>query len=208
MLGDTEHHRQGWIPAHGTSGVLPPRPRHRHGRARRDTQSCQRRTQPEREYPARRRLKHGRYPGSDVPRSRPYRSRRKRSTSAREGRCPGTGRARARMAHRTQTGRRLHPHDTRENTVLGLLEFNTGPGLARDAPYERQASVGGVPRRPWQRRIVLGANTFDPAAVPAPRRRSSPHAAGMRRWPIWSRPGSAGCTSHRYRSGTTPNGTA
>jgi len=34
------------------------------------------------------------------------------------------------MAHRTQTGRRLHPHDTRQNSVLGLRKFNARPGLA------------------------------------------------------------------------------
>ena len=130
MLGDTEHHRQGWIPALRTPWILSPWPRHHHGCARWDTQSCQRRKQPEREHLARRRLQHGRYPGSDVPRSRPHRSRTKRSTSAREGRRSGAGRARVRMAHRTQTGLRLHPHDTRQNSVLGLRKFNARPGLA------------------------------------------------------------------------------
>lgn len=139
MLGDTEHHRQGWFPALRTPWILSPWPRHHHGCARWDSQSRQRRKQPKREYLARRRLQHGRYPGRDVPRSRPHRSRTRRSTSACEGRCPGAGRARARMAHRTQTGRRLHPHDTRENSVLGLFKFNAGPGLASPSVVDRHA---------------------------------------------------------------------
>ena len=32
------------------------------------------------------------------------------------------------MAHGTETGRRLHPHDARSDTVMGLLEFNDGAG--------------------------------------------------------------------------------
>lgn len=149
MLGGTEHHRQGWIPARRTPWILSPRPRHRHGCARWDTQSRQRRKQPERQYLARGRLQHGRYPGSDVPRSCAHRSRTKRSTSAREGGCPGTGCARARMAHRTQTRRRLHPHDTRQNTVLGLRKSNAGPGLASPTVVGgiRQERRSGFPAR-------------------------------------------------------------
>ncbi len=33
------------------------------------------------------------------------------------------------MAYGTQTGRRLHSHDTGENIVLGLLQFDVRPGL-------------------------------------------------------------------------------
>ena len=42
------------------------------------------------------------------------------------------------MAHRTQTGRRLHPYDTPQDTVLGLRKFNVGPVLAPPTDVEIQ----------------------------------------------------------------------
>lgn len=77
----------------------------------------------------------------DVPRSRPHRSRTKRSTSACAGRGPGARCARGGVAYRIQAGLCLHPHDTGENFVLGLLRSDVGPRVAPQPSRDATAPI-------------------------------------------------------------------
>ena len=68
------------------------------------------------------------------------------------------------MAQCAQTGRRLHPRGTGQNTVVGLLELSIGPGLASLTFPENRMNLSTV-----QDRLLVATEPllFDQAVVAA-----------------------------------------